>query len=102
MTPFLGLLGSLIQKSINKNPGVLPTTAGLLPINVLINPFLVVVFSHSSGLQQFQLARVDTVGRVGTLPCQDEVAQEYGLPLPGDRWAVQMRACDSEAPMGAG
>lgn len=43
------------------------------------------------------VARADSLGRVGTPPRQDEVAQEYGLPLPGDRWAVQMRACDSEA-----
>ena len=28
---------------------------------------------------------------------EDEVAEEYGTPLPGDRWGLQLRSCDSEA-----
>lgn len=32
----------------------------------------------------------------------DEVAEEYGTPLPGDRWGLQLRSCDSEVPWDSG
>lgn len=32
----------------------------------------------------------------------EEVANEFGHPLPGNKWALQMRACDSEVPWDSG
>jgi hypothetical protein len=51
------------------------------------------------------LSRVSQVYNFPRLPLpwktyrisKEEVANEFGHPLPGNKWALQMRACDSEA-----